>query len=112
MVLLGVMRADDAFTSIAIHATSAVALELALLWAGLCTLRQQILGLWAGTFLAASGLAVTILGITGVLFDEGIFGNRLMRLPLFSLLMLIAMVGLLLHIVALISRKGARMPQR
>ena len=83
-----------------------------LLWAGLCTLRGHIVGLWAGTFLAGSGLAATTLGITGVLFDEGIFGDRLMRLPLFSLLMLIALVGLLLHIVALISRRHVELPQR
>ena len=54
--------------------------------------------------LAMAGAIFSLLGLVGGAFDERIYGDFLMRLPLFTLLTLISLVGLTLHAVAIVAR--------
>ena len=106
LLSLGFTHTENAGSVIGLIAGLVAGLYLPTLWSGLQTLRGRPAGLWLGTFLAAAGAALSVFGLVGGGFDERIYGDPLMRLPLFLLLSLLSLVLLVLHIVALVSRNA------
>ena len=104
---LGIHRSERAVWTIGEVALLTLAYFAPVLWSGLQTLRGRLVGVWLGTLLTMIGVALSILALSGLAMDESIYGDRLIRVPLFSLLTLIALVGLVLHIAAIVSRKAA-----
>lgn len=104
---LGIHRSERAGWTIAEVTLLAIAYFAPAFWSGLQTVRGRLGGLWLGTLLAMIGVALSLLALSGRMMDERIYGDRLIRVPLFSLLTLVALVGLVLHIAAIISRKNA-----
>jgi len=106
---LGIHRSEDVGSAMALLGAIAVGVYLPILWAGLQTLRGGLIGLCVNALLAMIGVAFCVLGLAGHMFaDEAIWGNRMTRLPLFTLLIAIALVGLVLHVIALVSRRAEK----
>lgn len=108
---LGIQQSEKAGTLIALLAGLVVALYLPTLWSGLQTLHGRPAGIWMGTFFATAAAALSVFGLIGRGFDERVYGDFVMRLPLFTLLSLLSLVLLLLHIVALVSRRARIDPE-
>ena len=81
---------------------------LPMLWAGIRTVNNRIDGLWVGLGLCAVGVALSILGLLGLAFDEGTYGDVAVRLPLFTLLTIFSLIGVVTNIAAVASRLTAR----
>ena len=78
------------------------------LFVGIWTLRGYVRPLWIGTILAVFGCAASIIGLGNWAFDAEVFGSRDVRIPLFSLLLILASIGLLTHVIALVSHFSKR----
>lgn len=104
LLLLGFHRSDDAESAAIVLALTSVGFYLPVLLAGIASLRGHTLGVWVGSFLCTVGMVLAFVALAGIGYDEGVLGDQVMRLPLCTLLMLIALVGLVLHVAALVSR--------
>ena len=81
-----------------------VFLYFPMLWSGIRTLNNRVSGLWVGLGLLCAGVALSVVGLLGIAYDPGTFGDAAVRMPLFTLLTILFLIGLALHIVAMISR--------
>jgi hypothetical protein len=81
-----------------------VFLYLPMIWSGVRTLNDRVGGLYLGGLLWAGALAASVAGLTGYLGDVETFGSLAVRLPLFVLLTIVSLAGLILHVTAIISR--------
>ena len=71
-----------------------------MLWAGFQTMNNRRIGLLLGTALWALGLVVSLVGISGTLFDVVVFGSPTERVPMFVLFIILSFIGLSLYLVA------------
>ena len=85
-----------------------VLVYLPLLWAGIRTINRRTSGLVVGLTLSLLGMGLSVAGLFGLVFDEGTFGNPQVRMPLFTLVALICLVGSTLCAVALAARMMTR----
>jgi eukaryotic-like serine/threonine-protein kinase len=75
-----------------------------LLYGGIMTLRGHARFLWIGAVLAVLGCVISMMGLFEWAFDREVYGSSLVRIPLFSLLLIIVLIGALIHAVALVSQ--------
>ncbi len=79
-------------------------LYLPMLGAGIRTLNNRVVGLYAGAALWTIAAVFSLLGLFAVAFDPETFGSLTVRLPLFTLLTSLASIALVLHLVAVVAR--------
>ena len=74
-----------------------------MLCGGVLTLRGYVHALWIGVVQFLSGCAMSILGLGDWAFDRDVYGSQTVRMPLFTLLLIMSFIGLLTHVIALVS---------
>lgn len=76
-----------------------------MLISGLLALNGRFIGIWIGAALALVGVIFSVSGLLGTAWDaDTFFGDVVVRMPLFILLSIIAVAGLLLNSSAIIVR--------
>ncbi|RMF87927.1 MAG: hypothetical protein D6741_19890 [Planctomycetota bacterium] len=75
-----------------------------LLWSGIESLKYRLRGLIVGAFLSLCGLAATLAGLAGIVFPPEIYGDQRVRWPLFVLLSVLSVWGVVLHVLGIVAR--------
>jgi tRNA A-37 threonylcarbamoyl transferase component Bud32 len=107
LYFLGIYPTHDAAGAMSDIALLIAFYYIPLLWAGIQTLNQRAVGLWVGLILWAAGIALSVVGLLGLAYDRETFGDLIVRVPLFVLLAILFLVGLISYVIAIISRLTA-----
>ena len=100
MYLTGIQRTNNVMVAVRDAGCFVLFLCAPLLWVGLQTLNNRRIGLLLGTALWTLSLVISLVGFTGAVFDVGVFGSSAERGPMFSLFIILSLIGLGLFLVA------------
>jgi len=99
----GITPSDDPRRGMVEIGTAIVGVYLPLLWAGVRTLNGSIVALWFNTLISAAGLCLSLSALFGVFVFATPFGDPALQAPLMNLFSNLCLLGLLAHVVAIVS---------
>ncbi len=106
---VGLQRTENVASVVVTIGELVLFLYVPMLSTGMCALNGKRSALWLGGLLWVAALALCIAGISRwVLDDDAAYGPPHARNPLYGLLLIIVLLGLVLQVVAIVSRMIGR----